>query len=336
MTSPRTAPAGMRTLVLLGLVAVYALCYTTIKAGLPFTPPLFFGGLRALIAGAVLLTFAAATRRPLLPDRRGLLWLLPLSFAAITVTYGAMFLSPGRTGAGIAAVLGNTQPLFAMLLAALFLSERLTTRRLTALALGLGGVALISSGALAGAGAYGIAGPLLALGASAGAATGSVMFKRLGPGSDLVTLSAWQLVIGAIPLLTASAIVERDRVVVWNASFIGLLLFLALAGTALAVPAWYWLVRQEEIGRLALSLLLAPVTGLGIAAVAFGEGVGLFEGAGVVLLLIGLGVVAREKPREAPPAATVAPARVGLRRDSPIVAPRSASGSARNVAGDRR
>lgn len=293
MISRMTAASSVRLLIVVGLIIVYALCYAAIKAGLGYAPPLLYSGLRALIAGGTLLGVMAVTRRPLLPDRAVAIRLLPLSLAAITLTYGAMFLSPGRTGAGIAAVLGNTQPVFALLLAAMFLGERLTSRRLTALALSFGGVTLIASGALAGAGAYGISGPLLALAASGGAATGSVIVKRMGSGPDLLMLSAWQLIIGAVPLLAASAITERGDAVVWSAAFVGLLLFLALAGTALAVPAWYWLVQREEVGRLTLSLLAVPVVGLGIAVVAFGERVTPLEGTGVLLTLAGLGVVAR-------------------------------------------
>jgi drug/metabolite transporter (DMT)-like permease len=50
-----------------------------------------------------------------------------------------MFMSPGRTGAALASVLGNTGPVLMVLLAALVLHEPLTRRRLTALGLGMAG-----------------------------------------------------------------------------------------------------------------------------------------------------------------------------------------------------
>jgi len=47
-------------LAALGLSAIYAFCFIAIKAGLAFAPPLLFAGLRAEIAGVVLLGFAAS------------------------------------------------------------------------------------------------------------------------------------------------------------------------------------------------------------------------------------------------------------------------------------
>lgn len=289
---------AFRLLLTLGIVAIYAVCYVAIKAGLSYTPPLLFAGLRTEIAGVVLLLMVLALRRPLLLDRRGWGWLLALALTAITLSYGAMFLAPGRTGAGIASVLGNTQPLIAVALAAGFLGERLTRGTLAALALGIAGVTLIASGALNGDGAAGLTGPALALGASAGAAVSSVIVKRMGMRADLLTVSAWQLVIGGLPLLGASALTERDSAVIWNAQFVALLLFLALVGTALAIPTWYWLVQREPIGRLMLFLFLVPVIGLALATAAFGERVSLAEAAGVVLALTGVWVASRRSADE--------------------------------------
>lgn len=293
MTTGGTAPAPARLLIVLSLTVVYGFCYAAIKAGLSSAPPLLFAGLRAMTAGAALLALAAALRRPLLPRSAGLGPLLALSLTATTITFAAMFLSPGRTGAGIASVLGNTQPLFAVVLAALFLGERLTRVRLTGLALGLLGVALIAAPAFAGPGKYGLSGPLLALAASAGAAAGSVIVKRVGTSSGILAISGWQLLIGSVPLLALSAVVERGAVV-WSREFTALLLFLALAGTAFAFPVWYWLLKRDEVGRLTLFLFLVPVFGLAIAAVTFGERIGPLEGIGVVVALTGIWVAGWE------------------------------------------
>jgi len=283
-----------RPLIVLGLTAIYAVCFIVIKAGLPFMPPLRFAGLRALIGGLALLGLMAALRRPLLPPRRSWPGIVALGFTSTTIAFGAMFLSPGRTGAGIASVLGNTQPVIVPALAALFLGERMTRSKWIALVLGMIGVALIASPALAGPEASGVVGPALALAASGGLAVGSVIVKRIGSGIDLLPLTAWQLLVGSLPLLTVSIVVVRDAVVAWNATFVGLLLFLALIGTAFATAIWYWLIRHDDVGRLTMFFFLVPVFGLALAALAFGETIGLQEGAGVVVTLAGIGAVAWE------------------------------------------
>ena len=285
---------GLRGLVAVGVAGIYGVCFVAIKAGLPYAPPFLFGGLRALIAGLALLAVAAVLRRPLLPARRVWPCVVALALTATTLTFGAMFLSPGQTGAGIASVLGNAQPVIAVILAAMFLGERLTRGKGLALALGLVGVVMISSAALSGPASDGFSGAMLALVVSAASAGGSVIVKRMGPQPSLLVVTGWQLVVGSLPLLVASAGLERDAPVLWTAEFVGLLLFLALVGTSLAFAAWYWLVQYEEVGRLTMFLFLVPVLGLGLAALTFGERVGPVEGVGVGFTIAGIGAAVWE------------------------------------------
>lgn len=307
MPAPGAVGAGARSALALGLTAVYAVCFVAIKAGLPYAPPLWFGGLRALIGGLALLGLAIVVRRPALPARGSWPGVVGLALAATTFGFGAMFLSPGRTGAGIASVLGNTQPLIVAVLAALLLGERMTRGKGAALALGLVGVTLVSSSALLGPAADGLSGALLALAASAGFAVGSVLVKCMGPQPSVLSLTAWQLILGGLPLLAASAVVERDERVRWTGVFVALLLFLALAGTALANALWFWLVQRDDVGRLTTFLFLVPVFGVAVAALAFGERVGPVEAVGLAGIIAAVGVTART-PVEAP---TPLPARAG-------------------------
>lgn len=281
-----------RTAIVLGLVAVYATCFVAIKAGLPYAPPLLFGGLRALIGGICLLGLLIVLRRPVLATRRDWAGVLAVALTATTIGFGAMFLSPGRTGAGIASVLGNAQPLFVVVLATSFLGESMTRGKTAALVLGLLGVTLIAGPALAGPDAYGVSGAALALAASGGLAVGSVIVKRMGARPDVLVLTTWQLIIGSLPLLALSAMLEREATLVWNPELVGLLLFLAVVGTAVANVGWYWLVQREDVGRLTMYLFLVPVFGLGLAALLFGERVGTLEGIGVILTVAGIGALA--------------------------------------------
>ena len=296
----RYSTPAARIVLIMGLTLIYAFCFVAIKAGLAYAPPLLFAGLRVLIGGVVLFILAFFLRQPLLPPRRDWAGIVALALTATTLAFGAMFLSPGRTGAGIASVLGNTQPLMVVVLAALFLGERMTARKWATLAFGFMGVSLIAGRALVGPDAYGIAGAMLALAASLGAGIGNIIFKRLAIEGNLLVITAWQLVLGSLPLLVLTALFEQDGRVIWNAEFVGLLLFLALIGTALANAVWYWLLQREEAGRLTMFLFLVPVLGLGIAALAFGERISLLEGIGSALTVIGVGIVELSNARSRP------------------------------------
>jgi len=195
-----------------------------------------------------------------------------------------MFASPAYTGAGIASVLGNTQPLIIIVLAALFLGEKITLIKALALGLGLAGVILMALPALREQTGHPLLGAMLALGSSASAAVTSVTVKRLHPGKSLMALTGWQLVAGCVVLLGLSVMFEPQGTIAWTGGFVGLLLFLALAGTALSTWLWFWLLQRAEVGRLSLYLFLVPVFGLLIATSGFGERLNALQAGGVALI----------------------------------------------------
>lgn len=287
----------LRFACVLGIVLIYALCYAAIKAGLQFAPPLAFAGLRALIAGIALLGVMRVRGETLLPPRGMWGGILALGLTATTLTFGAMFLSPGRTGAGIASVLGNMQALFTVALAAFFLGEALTRGKVIALVLGLLGVTLIAYPAFAAADAYGISGAALALVASGSAAVSNVIAKRMNLRSELLSVAAWQLLVGSVPLFALAALTERGASVNWNFGFLALLLFLALVGTALVNVTWYWLLQFDDVSRLSLFFLLTPAFGLILAALIFGETIGLVEISGAAIIVLGIGILSVERAK---------------------------------------
>lgn len=109
-------------------------------------------------------------------------------------------------------------------------------------------------------------------------------------------MSAWQLVLGGLPLLALSLLAERDAAVTWTATFAVLLIGLALAGTALPYVAWNHLARQEEIGRLTLFRFLVPVLGVALAMVLFGERFGPTEVAGLAVATAAVGIALAAAP----------------------------------------
>jgi drug/metabolite transporter (DMT)-like permease len=112
----------------------------------------------------------------------------------------------------------------------------------------------------------------------------------------LVTVTVWQLLIGSLPLLVLGVITEGSTPVTWTLSFVEVLLFLALVGTAFASAVWFWLVQHDDVGRLTTFLFVVPILGVGFAAAIDGEPVSLIEGLGLVLTLVGISVIAAAAP----------------------------------------
>jgi drug/metabolite transporter (DMT)-like permease len=276
------------TLIMVSLTPLYAICFVTIRVGLAYAPPLAFAALRVLLAGIVLLAVAWWRGLPIWIPRRYWLTLLGLTLSSGIIGYGTMFLSPGSAGAGIASVLGNTQPLVVIVFAAMFLHERLTWHKVAALGAGIVGVLLISAAALESTSAAGLVGALLALASAIAFGASTILVARLTPDSPVLTLTAWQFLLAGLPLAGLSLILERQTTQLGNPVFLAIVAVLALFGTALTTSVWYWLVQRDDAGRLSLFLFLVPLLGVGLAMITLGEQVGWREGLGIILTLGGV------------------------------------------------
>jgi len=274
-----------------GLAGVYAVCYSAIKTGLAYAPPLHYAALRAVLGAFTLFLLLALSGRSLLPPRR--LWpgVAVLAVVGTLLAYAAMFSAPGRTGAGIASVLGNTTPLLTLALAVPALGERLDGPTVGALTVGLLGASLIAVPAVGDPAHHSPAAALLPLGAAAAFAVSSVVAKRIDARGAELQVAAWQSLLGGAALLGVSAALEPGGSVRWGATFIGLLSFLGVVGTAMTTAVWYWLVQRDDVGRLSITLFIVPVVGLGLGMIVFRERVDRVQGLGAALIVSALAIL---------------------------------------------
>ncbi len=283
----RLSPGTVAQLVLVALL--WALCFPLIAVGLHAAPPLTFGGMRALLAGAALLGLALLLGRPMPRDWRIWLALTLVGFSATTLGFFGMFVGGGLVTPGLATVLENTQPLLAGMFAAMLLGERLGLRRKIGLGLGFAGILAIGLPRMLGVDDAGPAvGVLFVLLGATGVAIANVVLKLLAGRVDVLVAVGCQLLIGSVPLLAGGMLLEREHEIAWTAPFLGVLLTLSLLGTALASALWFRLLHRAPLGRLVPFAFLTPVFGLMMGMVFFGERFGGFEILGIGLALAGL------------------------------------------------
>jgi O-acetylserine/cysteine efflux transporter len=278
-------------IIMMAIVIAYAICFAVIKFGLVYAPPFLFSGLRTLIGGIAILATFPFLKLPLWPKRKLWPWIFLVAAIATTINYAAMFLSIDRgVSVGIASILGNMQPLFIMIMATIFLGERLTSMILFSLAFGISGVVLIFAPTFGDLTTSSVLGIALAVIASGSAAIGSILMKRWDRLSDALSITAWQFVVGSVALIVFSLFTETSRYsynLLVSSSFLFSLLLLSLIGTAFGSTAWYLLIQRHEIGQLSLYFFLVPVLGLGIALLS-GEKLGFIELIGATLIIIGI------------------------------------------------
>ena len=257
MTTP------LHSLWLRAMPALFVLLWSTgflgAKLGLPYAEPFTFLGIRMLIASALLLALALATRAPW-PANWPLVGRIALAGLLVHAGYLGGVFSAIRVGMspGVVALLVGLQPLLTASLAGFLLGERVTARQWQGLALGLVGVTLVVGGKLT-SGQFSVFGLSMAALALACITFGTLYQKRHCSGMDLRSGGVIQYAATALVLLLLAAGLETMQVQ-WTSTFIFALLWLVLVLSVGAVGLLYELIRRGEAARVASLFYLTPPT----------------------------------------------------------------------------
>src|ERR1700722_14518632 len=122
---------------------LWSFAFVAGKIGVTDCPPLILLAARFSLAGALILGISALRR-----DSWSLSWRDTVVFAILGVANNALYLGLGYTGlqtvsAGLGGLIVSANPVFTAVLAALFLGEQLTWRKVAGLLLGIVGVGFI-------------------------------------------------------------------------------------------------------------------------------------------------------------------------------------------------
>ena len=260
------------------LALFWGLNWPAVKVALGALPPFTLRAVGLGSGALLLLLWLAWRRQPLLPPRAAWPGVLLSGLLTIAVFNLATAWAQLNTSTSRAAVLTFTMPMMAALLAWWLLGERPGRRRLWSLACGAVGIGLLAwpvFGQLADAGAdaarawKGLIFPLVA---AFGWAAGNVLLKRWPVPGDRITVTAWQLAIGAVcGLVGALWAGERGLVGPMNAAVWTALGFHIVLGTAVAYGLWFVLAERVDATVAALTTLAVPVVGVLAAMLLVGD-----------------------------------------------------------------
>jgi drug/metabolite transporter (DMT)-like permease len=123
-------------------------------------------------------------------------------------------------------------------------------------------------------------------------AIGTVLVKRLRIRQkvDLLALTTWQMVLGAIPLVLL-ALVIPERPTDWSAAYVGILTFIAVISTAMCWWLWIIILDRVPAWEASLSVLGTPVVAIVSSRLMLGEEFKLSEVAGMLLIGGGLALL---------------------------------------------
>ena len=234
-------------------------------------------------------------RRPLVPWR----YAIALGLLEPAVAYLADTLGLQRTGAANASLIEGTEAVFVVILAGVFLRERVTAPACTAVAVGLAGMVVVESAdGLTGPGA----GDLMILGGALSAAEYTVVARRSvgisrdGRAVDPLTLTAQQFVVAAIvtvPCVLATWAGGYEPVPRYVPARYWLLASgVAVLGLAASFVLYNWAVARVEARTSAVILNLIPVFGVVCARFWLGERLNATRLTGAALITVSVAVFA--------------------------------------------
>ena len=204
-------------------------------------------------------------------------------FLAMSFVYWAAQYIPS----GWIAVIFGLSPVLTSLFATLILHENaFTPGRILGMAMGLCGLAVvfieglsISTAALSGVAAVTFSAIAQSLGA--------VIIRKLKPRIPAISITIGSLVV-AIPLFIANAFYSSGWPTLWPAQSVMAIAYLAIFGTALGFPLYYYLLKNINVERVALITLITPITALLLGAAINNEVIGPNVWLGTALILSGL------------------------------------------------
>ena len=261
-------------------------------------PPLIAAGSRLALGGAILLAVLALSGRSLRPG----VGLETVGWLALTQTvlfYGATFWGIAHAGAGLSAVLANTDPLFVAVLATALLGERLVRPQWIGLSLGLlGAGCVVWEGPLLPPDLSGDA--LVVVGGAVAWSIGTVVASRsMRASADPLALAGWQMMTGGIVLWVVGAAFEGD--VSLGGREAALVLGLAIVGSAAPLALFYLALMNAPASEVSAWFFLIPVIGVLSAWPLLGEQPDARLVVGLVGVSLGLWLVlARRGPGEGP------------------------------------
>jgi drug/metabolite transporter (DMT)-like permease len=290
--APQAGSAGTSLALLAALALMWGLNWPAMKVVLAELPVATFRTICCGFGGLALLALArAAGERVEVPkaDRWPLLWvsIFNITFWHVGTAVGLTMIAAGR-----ASIIAFTMPVWAALLAALVLGERLTPAKLLGLALGLGGLGILVAPDFERflAAPFGV---LAVLGAAMSWALGTILMKRHRWSISTAQLSGWQLLVGGIPIFIATPFLDDPVAALAGLSLEAALTLVFVLAFAMVFAQWTWvrLVRVLPASVAAIGSMAVPVVGVLSSALLIGERLGVPEIASLILVVAAIALV---------------------------------------------
>jgi drug/metabolite transporter (DMT)-like permease len=288
---PRIAPLG---LLLLAITSVgWGFNWPMTKLLLTEWPPLTGRGAAGVMGGLVLAALALARGESLrVPSgQRGRLVVLAL--LNVFGWMALMTLALKWLPAGEAAVIAYTMPIWAAVLAWRVLGEHLSLGRVIAMLMAFAGIAALMAGDGVDITAQKLGGLVMAVTGAIGFAGGTVLGKKYPLRLSLLASSAWQIVIGSLPVLLLGLVFETAPTAPLTYIGWGTFAYVGLIGFCTAYVCWFAALKLLPASMAAIGTMAVPVIGVVGSSIMLHEPLGITQIAALAFTLAGVALATR-------------------------------------------
>ena len=272
-------------IVWLLLCPIWGSTWIFIKLGLADLPPISFAALRFTVA--CLLLFPIVLFQGFkLPKEKGV-WkiIIICGLLQFSFNYGLLFWGEQHISSGLAAVLQATIPAFGLILARIYVGEKITGLKIISIALGLLGVTVIFYEQLSLNGTLALLGSLAVVVGAFGASYASVLTKAKLHGLNPATIVFVQMLIGHLPLWIIGLYKEGNPLNFhWTNQAIICVVYLAIMGSIVAFWLYYWLLSKIDVTKAMMIAFVTPLVAIFIGSF-YGEHLNFQALLGGILIL---------------------------------------------------
>lgn len=265
---------------LAGLCLIWGYTWVVMKEGLRFADPFDYAALRTIPGSLLIFAILMVRGQPLALRAPRQTFVLGLFQTTAFNAFASWALVAGA--ASKTAVLVYTMPFWILLLAWPLLGERIRGVQWVAVALSAAGLILVLEPWQLG-GTF--ASKVLAVLTGIAWAVSAILAKkwREALGSDLLRLTAWQMLFGGL-VLVMIALTTPSRPIEWTPYFWFLLIYATALGTAAGWLLWLFVLQRLPAGIAGLSIMAVPALGVLFSRLQLNETLGEAEAVGMVLI----------------------------------------------------
>lgn len=276
-------------LAFIALCLIWSSTWLFIKLGLESMPPFFSAGIRFIVASFALFLFALKMNLKFPTKLKDHLFFLYFSLSIFTIAYGLIYWGEQYINSGLTSVLFSIMPFYTAVLSIKLLpSEKVTSRKMLGIFIGIGGIVIIFFDQLKLEHAMALYGMIGILISPIFSSFGTLVGKKVSTKYNPIIINVLPLLYAGISFLIISVTTEQiNNLQLTSMSYFSIL-YLAFFGTSLAFVLYFWLLKHTSAILMSSITFITPPLALIWGWLVLGEEISWNLALGMIIIFAGI------------------------------------------------